>query len=163
MSYNDNDLEVRNDVDALLALASKLHYFVATSDLGMVAQQTNTNTTAYDGSSLVLDNLLALKWPGVPVEWLRDLWIDLLDVPSQSNVEAKVVAELYRGDHDPSVVACDAGDAAVKAAFGEVPVGGWSDEIDAVWTAAHDLAYREQVKQVELLASDMATPAKYVG
>jgi hypothetical protein len=159
--YNDNDVETRNDVDALLALASKLHYLAATSDLSEVSWQTRENKTVYDGTGVALEALLALKWPGVPVEWLRDLWIDLLDVPTTDNVRNKVLAELYRDPaFDPSRHSCSYADQAVKDAFGEVPVGGWTDEIDAVWTAAHDLAYRDQVKQVERLASDMATPAK---
>lgn len=160
---NDTAIEVRNDVDALLALASQMHYLAATSDLSEVCVQSyREHKTVYDGTSVALEALLALKWPGVNVEWLRDLWIDLLEVPRQSDVEAMVLNQLYR-EHDPSGKACDWADGVVRSQYGDAVFnssenGPWTKEVDAVWQAAHDAEYAAITRELEALARDMSTP-----
>lgn len=162
MNYNDTTIEVRNDVDALLAMASKMHYLAATSDLSEVCVQSRENKTVYDGTGVALEALLHMKWPGVNVEWLRDLWIDLLEVPAQSDVEAMVLNEMYR-EHNPSGKACDWADGVVRAKYGEKVFassenGPWTKEVDAVWQAAYDSEYAAIARELELLARDMSTP-----
>lgn len=161
MIYNDTDVETRNDVDALLQMASKLHHLAATSDLREVCVQTGENKTVYDGTSVALDALLSLKWPGVPVEWLRDLWIDLLEVPSQRDVEAKVLNHLnWAGDTDPSMVAARAVDAAMYAKYGDdaYSTALWDDTRAAEANAVERRVYAEATAQVEALARDMSKP-----
>lgn len=160
----DDKIAAANDLDALLQKASELHYMVAVSEVGDVARQTvEGNSTVYDGTALALTQLLAAKWPGVNPEWLRDLWVDLLDVPSQRDVEAMVESRLNRDDeHDPSVVAHRYAERMVRACAGDAAFdepGGWTADADSAYVTFHDAKYREQAEAVKRLARDMAKPA----
>ena len=155
----------RNDVDALLKLASQMHHLAATSDLREVCVQSyGEHKTVYDGISVALEALLALKWPGVPVEWLRDLWIDLLDVPSQSDVEAMVLNNLYRDNAtDPMMVASRAVDEAMYGKYGyedAYATASWTEARAAEADAVEKRVYAEATRQVEALAKDMSRPAR---
>ena len=154
----------RNDVDALLKLASQMHHLAATSDLREVCVQSlcGAGETVYDGTSVALKALLALKWPGVNVEWLYDQWIDLMDVPSQSDVEAMVLNNLYRDEEtDPSSIAARAVDEAMYGKYGyedAYATESWNDARAAEADAIEKRVYAEATRQVEALAKEMAAP-----
>lgn len=162
MSYVDAREEIRNDVDALLQKASEMHYLIATSDLSLAQQSMEGNKTAYDGSALLLEQVMALKWPAVNPAWLRDLWIDLLEVPSSDDVRRACEVGLYRDPaHDPSVVASDYASSVVRAAIGEAAYNArWSDDANTLWEISYDVKYTDQTKAVEVLARDMSRPAR---
>lgn len=152
----------RNNVDALLALASQMHHLAATSDLSEVCVQTRENKTVYDGTAVALEALLQMKWPDVPVDWLRDLWIDLLDVPTQADVESMVLSRLNREDAtDPWMVASRATDEAMYAKYGyedAYATASWTEARAAEAQAIQDRVYADATRQVEALAKDMSKP-----
>ena len=153
----------RNDVDALLKLASQMHHLAATSDLREVCVQSlcGAGETVYDGTSVALKALLALKWPGVPVEWLEDLWCDLLDVPDQADVESCVLNNLYRAQEtDPSLIAARAVDEAMYGKYGQdaYATASWTEARAAEANAVEKRVYAEATRQVEALAKEMAAP-----
>ena len=156
----------RNDVDALLKLASQMHHLAATSDLREVCVQSlcGAGETVYDGTSVALKALLALKWPGVNVEWLYDLWIDTMpDVPTQADVESMVLNHLNRDDAtDPMMVACRAVDEAMDEKYGydAYATESWTDARAAEAQAIEKRVYAEATRQVEALAKDMSRPAR---
>ena len=156
----------RNDVNALLKQASQMHYLAATSDLREVCVQSyGDHKTVYDGTSVALKALLALKWPGVNVDWLYDLWIDTMpDVPTQADVESMVLNHLNRDDAtDPMMVACRAVDEAMYEKYGyedAYATASWNDARAAEAQAIQDRVYAEATRQVEALAKDMSRPAR---
>jgi len=154
----------RNDVDALLKLASQMHHLAATSDLREVCVQSlcGAGETVYDGTSVALKALLALKWPGVNVEWLYDLWIDTMpDVPTQADVESCVLNNLYRAQEtDPSSIAARAVDEAMYGKYGQdaYATASWTEARAAEANAVEKRVYAEATRQVEALAKEMAAP-----